>query len=61
MGVQIRLNRPEWGYAAAGCVASAANGVVQPSFAFTISGMILVLYDPDPVGGTMGRGEGRGG
>lgn len=44
-----KLNSKEWPYFVIGCIASAANGGVQPAFAFVISSMISVFYTLDKV------------
>lgn len=44
----VRLNAPEWPYAAVGAVSSVVVGAVQPVFALVLASMINVFFDgPD--------------
>lgn len=43
----LKLNRPEWSYAAAGALGSIVSGLVNPSFALIICNVLFSYYDTD--------------
>lgn len=43
----LKVNRPEWGYGALGCVGSVVSGLMNPAFALVISNVLYSYYYTD--------------
>ncbi|KAG0586096.1 hypothetical protein KC19_2G063800 [Ceratodon purpureus] len=43
----LKVNRPEWGYGALGCVGSVLSGLMNPAFALIISNVLYSYYYTD--------------
>jgi ATP-binding cassette subfamily B (MDR/TAP) protein 1 len=43
----LKVNRPEWGYGALGCVGSALSGLMFPALALIISNVLYAYYKTD--------------
>lgn len=43
----LKVNRPEWGYGAVGCVGSVISGLMNPAFALVISNVLYAYYYTD--------------
>jgi ATP-binding cassette subfamily B (MDR/TAP) protein 1 len=43
----LKVNKPEWGYGALGCLGSVGSGLMNPAFALVISNVLYAYYFKD--------------